>query len=84
MAKKAWNLTDTLAKVFLDRLLPGETPALFDSPRVSMQLYRQGASEALPRSLEVRGGSFSLPSNLSLGNGSKSKIIDRNVSWNNT
>ena len=83
MAKKAWSLTDTLAKVFLDRLLPGETPTFFQSPRVTMQLYRQHADEALPQSLEVGGGSFSLPSNLSLGNGSHSKIIDRNVSKKN-
>ncbi|XP_022784277.1 uncharacterized protein LOC111324875 [Stylophora pistillata] len=81
VAKKAWSLTDTLAKVFLDRLLPGETPTFFQSPRVTMQLYRQHADEALPQSLEVGGGSFSLPSNLSLGNGSHSKIIDRNVQF---
>ena len=80
MAKKALNLTDTLARVFLARLLPGENPALFQSPHLTMELYRQQASDALPHGVEISGGSFSLPSDLSLSSTSGFTYLDRNVS----
>jgi len=78
MARKALEMTETLANVFLERLLPGENPAVFHSTHLTMQLYRQQMGDPIPQDMEVNGCSFWLPSDLELGG--SSEYLDRNVS----
>ncbi|XP_078384727.1 sperm receptor for egg jelly-like [Oculina patagonica] len=79
LAKQALKMADNLAKLFLERLLPGEKPAVFHSSHLSMQLFRQQAGDPLPQDMEVSGGSFLLPSDLALAN--TSGFLDRNVQF---
>lgn len=78
MARKALETTENLAKVFFERLLPGENPAVFRSPHLTLQLYRQQKGDTIPRDLEVNGCQFLLPSDLKLEG--SSEYLDRNVS----
>ena len=72
-------MSETLASIFLARLLPGETPALFESTHLTMQLARQTVGGNYSK-MEVSGGSFSLP-DLPFMTDSSLSYIDRSVSW---
>ena len=78
MARKALEMTETLANVFFERLLPGENPAVFRSPHLTLQLYRQQMGDRIPQDLEVNGCQFLLPSDLELQG--STEYLDRNVS----
>ena len=78
MARKALETTESLANVFFERLLPGENPAVFQSPHLTLQLYRQKMGDTVPQNMEVNGGKFLLPSDLELKG--SSEYLDRNVS----
>jgi len=78
MARKALEMTETLANVFFKRLLPGEKPAVFNSPHLTLQLFRQQMGDPIPQNLEVNGCQFVLPSDLELQG--FSEYLDRNVS----
>jgi len=77
MARKALETAETLAKVFFDRLLPGENPAVFQSSHLALQLYRQQMGDPIPQDMEINGCQFLLPSDLKLDG--SSEILDRNV-----
>ena len=78
MARKVLEMTETLANVFFERLLPGENPAVFSSPHLTLQLYRQQMGDLIPQDLEVNGCQFLLPSDLKLQG--STEYLDRNVS----
>lgn len=78
MARKALEMTETVANVFFKRLLPGENPAVFKSPHLTLQLYRQQMGDPIPQDMEVNGCQFLLPSDLELKG--SSEYLDRNVS----
>ena len=81
MAKKALNMSETLARIFLARLLPGETPTVFKGSHLTMQLARQriGVKDNNTKNMEVDGGSFVLP-DLPFMNDQAFSFIDRSVS----
>ena len=74
-------MSETLARIFLARLLPGETPTLFKGSHLTMQLARQrvGVNDKNTRDMEVNGGSFILP-DLPFMNNDAFSFIDRSVS----
>lgn len=74
-------MSESLAKIFLARLLPGERPATFESAHLTMQLARQqvGVNVNNTQTMEVNGGSFVLP-DLPFMSNSNLPFIDRSVS----
>ena len=78
MARKALEMVETVADVFLPRLLAGKYPAVFRSPRVALQLYRQQMGDPIPQNMEVNGCQFLLPSDLELEG--FTEYLDRQVS----
>ena len=81
LAKKALNLSETIGRYFLRRLLPGRKPMEFRSKHLSMQLAKLlvGGEDNKTRDMSINGGSFQLP-DLPFLSDSTHTYLDRSVS----